>query len=112
ARRRAGPPAGNPGRVDVVNTAGDTITAVEGFPTADVERDGRKRTVGPSSATVGEGVVYVGNRGDSKVCAIDAASLEKAGCVKLDSMPDGLAYVAATKEVWVTTPRDNAIVIL
>ena len=27
-------------------------------------------------------------------------------------MPDGLAYVAATKEVWVTTPRDKSIRIL
>src|SRR5262249_29686530 len=30
----------------------------------------------------------------------------------LDSMPDGLAYVAQTKEVWVTTPRDKSIRIL
>jgi DNA-binding beta-propeller fold protein YncE len=27
-------------------------------------------------------------------------------------MPDGLAYVAATKEVWVTTPRDKSIRVL
>src|SRR5262249_56839255 len=33
-------------------------------------------------------------------------------CHKLDSMPDGLAYVAGTKEVWVTTPRDKSIRVL
>jgi hypothetical protein len=27
-------------------------------------------------------------------------------------MPDGLAYVASTKEVWVTAPRDKSILIL
>ena len=39
-------------------------------------------------------------------------SLAKGACVTLDSMPDGLAYVAATNEVWVTTPRDKSIRIL
>jgi DNA-binding beta-propeller fold protein YncE len=72
----------------------------------------RKRIVGPSSATVGSGWVYVGNRGDSTVCAINATSLARGTCRHLDSMPDGLAYVAATKEVWVTTPRDKSIRIL
>ena len=33
-------------------------------------------------------------------------------CGKLDSSPDGIAYVAKTKEVWVTTPRDKSIRIL
>ena len=46
------------------------------------------------------------------MCAVDAVSLQKAGCVTLDSMPDGLAYVAPTHEVWVTTPRDKSIRIL
>jgi DNA-binding beta-propeller fold protein YncE len=53
--------------------------------------------------------VYVGNRGDSSVCAFNASSLARGACHRLDSMPDGLAYVAATKEVWVTTPRDKSI---
>lgn len=105
-------PAGNTGSVDVVDTTSGEITRVEGFPTAEFERGGTKRTVGPSSASVGQGVVYVGNRGDSSVCAVDAATLQKGACLKLESMPDGVAYVAATKEVWVTTPRDKSIAIL
>src|SRR5579859_4517650 len=71
-----------------------------------------KRVVGPSSATVGGATVYVGNRGDSSVCAVDATSLKLAGCAKLDSSPDGLAWISATHEVWVTTPRDKSIRIL
>lgn len=106
-------PAGNTGAVDVIDTAhGDKVTQVPGFPTAEVQARGATRVVGPSSATVGDGTVYVGNRGDSSVCAVDARSLARGACARLDSMPDGLAYVASTKEVWVTTPRDRSVRIL
>src|SRR2546427_2981927 len=112
AHHRVWVPAGNTGSVDVVDVKDDHVTRVEGFPTSEVERNGTKRTVGPSSATVGQGVVYVGNRGDSSVCAVDAASLSKGACLKLPSMPDGVVYVGSTREVWVTTPRDNSIAVL
>jgi DNA-binding beta-propeller fold protein YncE len=106
-------PAGNTGAVDVIDTAhGNTVTQVSGFPTAEVQARAGKRVVGPSSATLGEGTVYVGNRGDSTVCALDARSLARGACGRLDSTPDGLAYVASTKEVWVTTPRDHSVRIL
>jgi DNA-binding beta-propeller fold protein YncE len=105
-------PAGNTGSVDVVDTASGRVTQIVGFATAEVERRGIKRTVGPSSATVGDGVVFIGNRADSSICAVNAVSLDKAGCITLDSTPDGLAYVAATREVWVTTPRTKSVTIL
>jgi DNA-binding beta-propeller fold protein YncE len=112
AHDRVWVPAGNTGSVVVVDAATDRVATVEGFPTAEMERHGTKRTVGPSSATAGDGVVYVGNRGDASVCAVDAASLRMGPCLTLDSTPDGLAYVASTKEVWVTTPRDQSIVVI
>ncbi len=112
AHHRLWVPAGNTGSVDVVDTTNDKITQLADFPTAEIERRGTKRTVGPSSATVGDGVVFVGNRADHSVCGVDAATLKKGPCLKLDSMPDGLAYVAATKEVWATTPGDKTIAIL
>ena len=112
AHHRVWVPAGNTGSVDVVDVSSGAVTRIDGFPTQEMERRGHKRIVGPSSATVGDKFVYVGNRGDSSVCAVDAVSLKKAGCVTLDSMPDGLAYVAATHEVWVTTPRDKSIRVL
>ena len=105
-------PAGNTGAVDVVDGTTGKIDRVEGFATQTMERNGRKRVVGPSSATVGDGVVYVGNRGDFTVCAVDATKLVRGACGKLDTMPDGVAWVAATGEVWVTTPRDDTIRIL
>ena len=106
-------PAGNTGSVDVVDDATGKIQRIEGFKTQEMERRGHKRIVGPSSVTLGApGTVYVGNRGDFTVCAIDEKTLKKGTCGKLDSMPDGIAYVAPTKEVWVTAPRDKTIRIL
>jgi hypothetical protein len=105
-------PAGNTASVDVVDAAGK-VSRIEGFATQEMERKGHKRVVGPSSATLGPaGTVYIGNRGDSSVCAVDETKLTKGTCGKLDSMPDGIAYVAKTNEVWVTTPRDKSIRIL
>jgi len=111
-RHRVWVPAGNTGSVDVIDTDHGTVVRIDGFPTAEMQRKGTKRTVGPSSATVGQGTVYIGNRGDQTVCALDAATLRRLGCAKVPSMPDGLAYVAATKEVWVTTPRDRSISVI
>ena len=101
-------PAGNTGKVDVLDVKTGKLTALEGFETAKV----KGRTLGPSSATVGEGFVYVGNRANSAICALDAKTLEKKGCVVLPTMPDGVVYVATTHEVWVTTPRDNSLTIV
>lgn len=112
ATRSVWAPAGNTGAVDVVDASTGTIRQILGFPTAEMGTGERKRVVGPSSVTIGRGIVYVGNRGDSSVCAFDARSLARGACHKLDSMPDGIAFVEATKEVWVTTPRDKSVRIL
>ncbi len=105
-------PAGNTGLVVVIDSTSGSVKQIGGFPTAEMGSGERKRVVGPSSVTIGDGVAYVGNRGDSTVCAFDARSLTKGACHKIDSMPDGLAYVASRNEVWVTTPRDKSIRIL
>lgn len=105
-------PAGNTGAVDVVDVKDGSVRQIPGLPTAEMTTGERKRVVGPSSASVGDGWVYVGNRGDSSVCAFDERTLARGACHKLDAMPDAVVYVAATKEVWVTTPRDNSIRVL
>lgn len=112
ANHRVWVPAGNTGAVDVVDVTNDQVSKIDGFPTQEMERRGKKRTVGPSSATVGDGVVYVGNRGDFTVCVMAADTLKKGACVKLDAMPDALAYIPSAKEVWATTPRDKSIQII
>lgn len=111
-RHRVWVPAGGTGNAVVIDTKTQEIRKVGKFPTKEVERRGQKRLVGLSSATVGDGVVYVGNRADSSVCVVDAKTLERGACVTLPGSLDGLAFVARTKEVWATTPQDQTIVIL
>ncbi|HYS52465.1 MAG TPA: YncE family protein [Thermoanaerobaculia bacterium] len=105
-------PAGNTGAVDVVDTATGKVTRIGDFATKEVQVRNGKRTFGPTSATIGKGVVYVGNRADNKICAFDARTLQRRNCGEIDSMPDGLAYSSVTNEVWVTAPRDNSLRIL
>ena len=100
-------PAINIGLVYVVNTRNSNVREVSGFATNEVEVRGRKRVQGPSGVSIGDGVVYIGDRADSSVCAVDENSLERKICGHIDSTPDGVVYVASTKEVWVTAPRDR-----
>lgn len=105
-------PGGNTGAVDVVDAATGKVRQIPGFPTREVEGPRGKRVLGPTAVSIGEGVIYIGNRGDSTVCAFNSATLAKGACGRLDSTPDGVAYVASTKEVWVTTPGDKSIRVL
>ena len=112
ANARVWVPVGSTGSVDVFDAAGGTFTRVDGFKTAEKEAHGKKRTMGPSSAAVGDGVVYVGDRASSEVCPIDVKTLKPGACIQLPSAPDCVAYVAASREVWVTTPGAHAVAIL
>jgi DNA-binding beta-propeller fold protein YncE len=102
-------PASNTSSVDVID-ATDTVSQVTGFRTGEVELRGRKVTLGPTAVTIGEGVAYIGNRGDSSLCIIDTHSLERGECLQVAppsagraAAPDGVVYVAATRELWITT---------
>jgi len=101
-------PGGNTGRVFVVDAQSERVRAVEGFPTRDVSG----QVVGPSSVTFGPHSAYVGNRADASVCAVELSTRKRGACVTLDVAPDGLAYVAATQEVWATLPRGKSIAVL
>lgn len=103
-------PAGNTGNVDVIDVATGKVTAIGGFATAPPRKPGRPR-MGPSSAAVGKGVVWIGNRGNNQISGYDAKTLAARGVVQLPSMPDGLAYSKSTHELWITTPGDKTITI-
>jgi hypothetical protein len=111
-KKRVWVPAGGSGSVDVFDTAGHTFSRVIGFKTAEREGHGKKRVVGPSSGTVGDGYAYVGNRATSEVCAVELATLKLGACLKLEASPDGVEYVAAKREVWVTAPQIQTILVL
>src|SRR6266478_6670054 len=108
-------PASNTGSVDVIDEKTDAISQVTGFATGEIERRGRRITVGPTAASIGDGVVYIGDRGDATLCVIDAKTLARGECVPLASSsaegkitPDGVVYVAATRELWITTRPASA----
>ena len=99
-------PASNTGCVDVIDEKTDAVSQVTGFPTGDIERRGRKITLGPTAASIGDGVIYIGNRGNGTLCVIDAKTLARGECVPVSVdrgvTPDGVVYVAATRELWIT----------
>ena len=103
-------PASNTGSVDVIDEATDAVSQVTGFQTGEVELRGRKIKLGSTAVSIGDGVVYIGNRGDSSLCIIDAHTLERGECLQVAppsagraAAPDGVVYVAATRELWITT---------
>jgi DNA-binding beta-propeller fold protein YncE len=99
-------PASNIGSVDVIDEKTDAVSQITGFPTGEIERRGKKITVGPTAASIGNGVVYVGNRGNATLCVIDAKTFTRGECVPAspdrDVTPDGVLYVEATRELWIT----------
>src|SRR5438128_10424987 len=100
-------PASNTGSVDVIDDKSDAVSNITGFPTGEIERRGKKITVGPTAASVGDGVVYIGNRGNAGLCVIDAKTFTSGECVPVSPdrgvTPYGMIYVTATHEVWITT---------
>jgi hypothetical protein len=85
---------------------------VDGFKTVERESRGKKRIAGPSAASIGDGVVYVGNRATNEVCGVDATTLKLGPCVKLNGPIDCVSYVPSAKEVWVTMPKDESLAVL
>src|SRR6059058_6706511 len=76
-------PASNTGSVDVIDESSDAVSQVTGFKTGELELRGRKVTLGPTAVSVGDGVVYIGNRGDSSLCVIDALTLKREECLQV-----------------------------
>jgi DNA-binding beta-propeller fold protein YncE len=102
-------PASNTGTVAIIDSRTGRISSISGFRTAQVEFMGKRPVMGPTSVSLGDGVAYVGNRGDSTVCAISLKTQTLGMCESigtasagLAAAPDALTYVAASRELWVT----------
>src|SRR5262249_28646662 len=93
-------PIGDTGSVGVFDVARQGFDRLEGLASAEGEYKGKTRRMGPSAASVGDGVVYVGNRATAEVCPVDATRLARGACVKLPVPTDGVSYVPSAKEVW------------
>ena len=108
ASQRVWVPAGCRGETYAFDVKTKTWATVKGFATAAMG----KRVSGPSSVTFGPNAVYVGNRADSKVCAVDRKTMQIASCGDVGGVPDGVQYVTKTQEVWVTTPKTKTLTLL
>src|SRR6266480_3077704 len=97
-------PASNTGDVDVIEENSDAVSQVTGFKTGEVELRGRKITLGPTAVSVGDGVVYIGNRGDSSLCVIDAQTLKRGECLEV-APPSAGPAAAPDAVVYVSEPR-------
>jgi DNA-binding beta-propeller fold protein YncE len=109
-------PASDTGDVDVIDCESDTVSHIGGFPSAELKVEGQKAQLGPTAVALGDGVVYVGNRGESALCVIDSKTLTRGECVpvsrassKSDTGPHQVVLVADTREVWVTTGPGRSI---
>jgi DNA-binding beta-propeller fold protein YncE len=111
-RGRIWVPEGKSGSALVFDIAGGTFARVDGFKTAEREVHGKKRMMGPSAVSIGDSVAYIGDRATGEVCPVELMTLKAGKCLKLSSPGDGVAYVAAAKEVWVTTPKESTLTIL
>ena len=116
SKNRLWVPASNTGDVDVIDSSSDAVFHVTGFSIGEVELEGSKARLGSTAVGLGEGVVYIGNRGDSSLCVIDSQTLSRGDCVpisrsspEMDTGPHGIVYVAATRELWVTTGPGKSI---
>lgn len=113
ARERVWVPyARDAGFVDVYDIKAKSLAHVTGFGTREVEDDGRKRVLGPSAVAFGDGVAYIGNRGTNEICVVSLDSLKLGACSPLPAAPDCIVYVPALKELWVTLPKTNSVVVL
>jgi DNA-binding beta-propeller fold protein YncE len=106
------PIARETGSVEVFDIGKRTFTTLDGYPTREVEHEGKKRRLGPSSVTIAGDIVYVGNRANNQVCAVESDGLRKGACYDVPKAIDGIAYVASQKELWITAPRDKTLVVL
>jgi DNA-binding beta-propeller fold protein YncE len=116
ARGRIWVPTSNIGSVDVIDESTDAVSQISGFNTGEVELEGHKVRLGPTAVSIGENVVYIGNRGDSTLSVIDSQTLEGGeslpmtpALLETGGAPHGVVYVAMMRELWVTTGPGKSI---
>ena len=112
ARARVWVPVGDTGSVDAFDIEKRTFSRIDGFDKAQVEVRGKVRMLGPSAVSVGDSVVYVGDRATNKVCSVVPEAARLVSCLELPTHTDGVLYLPGVKEVWVTTPRDHSVTVL
>jgi DNA-binding beta-propeller fold protein YncE len=125
ARHRVWVPAGGRANVAVIDATTLEASHIDGFATSVRKLANHAFTLGPTAIALGDGVAYVGSRGDNRICLVDATKLSLGACIALgdpndlSAAADGMAYVASMKELWITRgaptlgimPPDSSITV-
>ena len=117
ARGKLSVPASNTGNVDVIGRI--EPTRLRRFPDSIPMKSNSKGTkfrLGPTAVSIGDGVAYIGNRGNSTLSIIDLQTLERGESLQMTpaspetgGSPHGVVYVATSRELWVTTGPGKSI---
>ena len=104
-------PSGNTGAVNVIDVSTGKLRTLEASPpdprrVPDAPRWARARWRSRARPS-GWGTAATTGSAPST-----PKTLARGACVKLASMPDGLAFIAGTHELWATTPRDQTLTIV
>src|SRR3979490_1767967 len=85
ASHRLWVPASNTGSVDIIDGNTNQVSALAGLPTAPGEYKGKHPVFGPSSVTLGDGVVAGGSRRSSQVALADGSGGKIGECLAIGS---------------------------
>ena len=100
-------PAGRSGNVVLIDPDTLKISSVSGFGSVAAYSGGHDD--GPTSIDESPGFLYVTDRTEQALLAVDKRTLRILGKVPLKHQPDYVRYVASTKELWVTEPGADQI---
>src|SRR6478609_5336570 len=95
-------PSGRSGRLNLVDPDTLGVTSITGFSVTDNYSGGHDD--GATSVDEGGGALYVTDRTNRMLFAVDPNAQAITGSVPLGGPPDYVRFVAATNELWVTEP--------
>ncbi|HEY8077617.1 MAG TPA: hypothetical protein VIF62_26000 [Labilithrix sp.] len=102
-------PAGRAGALDLVDPDTRAVTAIGGFSKTSDFSGGHDD--GPTSVDEGRGLLFVSDRTSQTLSVLDAKTHAVVGSAPLAASPDYVRYVAATDEIWVSSPAGSWIEI-
>ena len=91
----------------VTNAGSNTVTPVDTSKTTATPLDPIPVGAEPHGIAIGEGSVWVANRGDGTVTRIDANTDEVTGTIEVGANPKGVAFAEGT--VWVANTDDSTV---
>lgn len=100
-------PAGRTGRLDLVDLATRSVTAISGFSTLPKFNGGHDD--GVTSVAEGDGLLFATDRTSEELDIVDPTAHAIVAHTALSAGPDYVRWVEPTREIWVTEPDSERI---